>query len=91
MSDLRVKLCGVEMAGPVLAASGTFGFGGEYADICDLSCLGGISGKGLTLHGQPGNQGERLWETPAGLNNSIGLQTPACSTLLTWNCPRCWS
>ena len=57
MSDLRVKLCGVEMAGPVVAASGTFGFGGEYADICDLSCLGGISGKGLTLHGQPGNQG----------------------------------
>ena len=45
MSDLRVKLCGVEMAGPVVAASGTFGFGGEYADICDLSCLGGISGK----------------------------------------------
>ena len=73
MSDLRVKLCGVEMAGPVVAASGTFGFGGEYADICDLSCLGGISGKGLTLHGQPGNQGERLWETPAGLINSIGL------------------
>ena len=76
MSDLRVKLCGVEMAGPVVAASGTFGFGGEYADICDLSCLGGISGKGLTLHGQPGNQGERLWETPAGLINSIGLQNP---------------
>ena len=76
MSDLRVKLCGVEMAGPVVAASGTFGFGSEYADICDLRCLGGISGKGLTLHGQPGNQGERLWETPAGLINSIGLQNP---------------
>ena len=39
MSDLRVKLCGVEMAGPVVAASGTFGFGGEYADICDLCLL----------------------------------------------------
>lgn len=76
MSDLRVKLCGVEMAGPVVAASGTFGFGSEYADICDLTRLGGISGKGLTLYGQPGNEGERLWETPAGLINSIGLQNP---------------
>ena len=76
MSDLRVNLCGVEMAGPVVAASGTFGFGSEYADICDLRMLGGVSGKGLTLYGQPGNRGERLWETPAGLINSIGLQNP---------------
>ena len=76
MSDLRVNVCGIEMAGPVVAASGTFGFGMEYADICDMSRIGGISGKGLTLHGQPGNLGERLWETPSGIINSIGLQNP---------------
>lgn len=76
MADKRVQLCGRWLAGPVIGASGTFGFGTEYKDIVDLSKLGGISGKGLTLHGQPGNQGERLWETPAGLMNSIGLQNP---------------
>ena len=62
--------------GPVVAASGTFGFGPEYAGIEDLRLLGGISGKGLTLNGQPGNEGERLYETPSGLMNSIGLQNP---------------
>lgn len=76
MADMRVNLLGHVMNGPVIAASGTFGFGMEYADICDLSVLGGISGKGLTLNGQAGNQGERLWETPSGVMNSIGLQNP---------------
>ena len=76
MSDLHVDFLGRRLAGPVIAASGTFGFGEEYAGIEDLSLLGGICGKGLTLHGQPGNRGERLWETPSGLINSIGLQNP---------------
>ena len=65
MADLRVNLFGKQLAGPVIAASGTFGFGPEYAGIEDLRVLGGISGKGLTLNGQPGNDGERLLETPA--------------------------
>ena len=60
MADLRVNLFGKQLAGPVIAASGTFGFGPEYAGIEDLRVLGGISGKGLTLNGQPGNDGERL-------------------------------
>ena len=55
MSDLHVNFLGKTLAGPVVAASGTFGFGEEYAAIEDLRLLGGISGKGLTLHGQPGN------------------------------------
>lgn len=74
--DLRVEFLGKLLAGPVIAASGTFGFGQEYAELEDLPRLGGISGKGLTLRGQPGNPGERLLETPAGLMNSIGLQNP---------------
>ena len=72
MADLHVDFLGKRLAGPVIAASGTFGFGPEYAGIEDLRVLGGISGKGLTLHGQYGNKGERLWETPSGLINSIG-------------------
>ena len=76
MADLRVNLFGKQLASPVIAASGTFGFGPEYAGIEDLRVLGGISGKGLTLNGQPGNDGERLLETPSGLMNSIGLQNP---------------
>ena len=63
MADLHVDFLGKRLAGPVIAASGTFGFGPEYAGIEDLRVLGGISGKGLTLNGQPGNEGERLYET----------------------------
>ncbi|MDD4850064.1 MAG: dihydroorotate dehydrogenase [Gemmiger sp.] len=87
MSDLRVPFLGLEMAGPVVAASGTFGFGPEYQDIEDLRLLGGISGKGLTLAGQPGNRGERLLETPAGLMNSIGLQNPGVQHFIDHELP----
>ena len=90
MADLHVDFLGKRLAGPVIAASGTFGFGPEYAGIEDLRVLGGISGKGLTLNGQPGNEGERLYETPSGLMNSIGLQNPGvCSTLSTTSCLPC--
>lgn len=75
-SCLAVTLCGVPLATPVIGASGTFGFGAEYADIVDMAWLGAVSGKGLTLEGKPGNSGERLYETPSGLINSIGLQNP---------------
>ena len=74
--------------GPVIAASGTFGFGPEYAGIEDLRVLGGISGKGLTLNGQPGNDGERLLETPSGLMNSIGLQNPGVRHFVKTSCLR---
>ena len=82
MADLHVDFLGKRLAGPVIAASGTFGFGPEYAGIEDLRVLGGISGKGLTLNGQPGNEGERLYETPSGLMNSIGLQNPGVQQLI---------
>ncbi|MEE0800101.1 MAG: dihydroorotate dehydrogenase [Gemmiger sp.] len=87
MADLRVNLFGRQLAGPVIAASGTFGFGPEYADIEDLTRLGGISGKGLTLYGQPGNPGERLLETPSGLMNSIGLQNPGVEHFIRHELP----
>jgi dihydroorotate dehydrogenase (NAD+) catalytic subunit len=75
-NPLSLTLCGVALQNPVIAASGTFGFGREYAEIMDVSRLGGISGKGLTLHGSAGNKGARVYETPAGMLNSIGLENP---------------
>ena len=75
-NPLSLTLCGVPLKNPVIAASGTFGFGHEYAEMLDVSRLGGISGKGLTLRGSAGNRGERIFETPSGLLNSIGLENP---------------
>ena len=76
MNPLVTDLLGVTLKNPIIAASGTFGFGHEYAELFDVSRLGGISGKGLTLHGSLGNNGMRILETPAGLLNSIGLENP---------------
>ncbi|NLX62983.1 MAG: dihydroorotate dehydrogenase [Tissierellia bacterium] len=76
MIKTRVNICGVEFKNPVIAASGTFGFGREYSDFFPLSKLGGISTKGLTLEKREGNKGIRIYETTGGLLNSIGLQNP---------------
>lgn len=77
MSELlKTNLLGVELKNPVIAASGTFGFGREYGELFDISKLGGISSKGLTLNPCPGNNGIRVWETPSGMLNSIGLENP---------------
>lgn len=74
--SLKVNICGIEFNNPVIAASGTFGFGKEFADYIDINKLGGISSKGLTLHKNLGNKGIRIYETAAGIMNSIGLQNP---------------
>ncbi|MCR5614227.1 dihydroorotate dehydrogenase [Treponema sp.] len=74
--DLSVKIRDVVLQNPVIGSSGTFGFGVEYKDVFDVNKLGGISSKGLTLEPRQGNTGVRLWETPSGLMNSIGLQNP---------------
>ena len=74
--DLSVNIAGVIFPNPVIASSGTFGFGTEYASLFDVNRLGGISSKGLTLEPRQGNDGIRVWETPSGLMNSIGLQNP---------------
>lgn len=76
MADLRVNLCGFELKNPIIMASGTFGFGKEYGEIYDVSQLGGISSKGLTLVAKPGNEGMRVHETASGMMNSVGLENP---------------
>ncbi|MDU3827386.1 MAG: dihydroorotate dehydrogenase [Peptostreptococcus sp.] len=76
MADLRVNLCGKELKNPIIMASGTFGFGREYNEIYDISVLGGVSSKGLTLEARPGNEGMRVHETPSGMINSVGLENP---------------
>jgi len=74
--DLSVDIAGVKLKNPVMAASGTFGYGREYEGLLDISALGAICTKGLTLNPRQGNEGIRLHETPSGLMNSIGLQNP---------------
>ena len=74
--DLSVNIAGVPFKNPVVAASGTFGFGEEYNELYDVGCLGGICSKGLTLHPKDGNEGIRVWETASGMMNSVGLQNP---------------
>jgi len=76
MSDLSVSVAGVAFRNPVVAASGTFGYGTEYSRVVDVPRLGGICSKGLTLEPKPGNAGQRLLETASGLINSIGLENP---------------
>lgn len=76
MNKLKVKFGKVEFKNPVITASGTFGFGKEYNEIFDINILGGIATKGLTLNKRKGNKGIRVWETPSGMMNSVGLENP---------------
>lgn len=74
---LKTTFCGIPMKNPIVAASGTFGFGLEYRDYLDLSHdVGAISVKGLTLEPRSGNRGVRIAETPSGILNCIGLENP---------------
>jgi len=72
---------------PIIAASGSFGFGREYNDLYDVSILGGISTKGLTLNKREGNSGIRVWETASGMMNSVGLQNPGIKKFITDELP----
>lgn len=74
--DMAVNIGGLKLKNPVIAASGTFGFGREHSAFMDLNRLGGISVKGLTLEPRQGNKPPRVAETPAGMLNSVGLQNP---------------
>lgn len=87
MSNLKVDICGVQLKNPVIAASGTFGFGREFEKYMDLSKIGGISSKGLTYFKKDGNKGIRIHETPSGLMNSIGLQNPSVKTFIEEELP----
>jgi len=85
--DLRVNLCGVELINPVIAASGCFNFGREYAEYYDLSQLGGICVKGLTPERREGNAPPRIAETASGMLNSVGLQNPGIEAFLSDELP----
>ncbi|MCX7922943.1 MAG: dihydroorotate dehydrogenase [Clostridia bacterium] len=85
--DLSVEIAGVKFKNPVMAASGTFGFGREFADYMDLNGLGAISVKGLTLAPRPGNKPPRIAETPAGILNSVGLQNPGVEAFIKEELP----
>ncbi len=76
MADLRVNLCGVTLKNPVIPASGTFGFGREYHEIYDISILGAVATKGLTLRPRAGNPTPRIAERRGVILNAVGLQNP---------------
>ncbi|MDE6442646.1 MAG: dihydroorotate dehydrogenase [Clostridia bacterium] len=87
MSDLSVKVCGVTLKNPVIAASGTFGFGREYNEIYDISQIGGISTKGMTLQPRLGNPVPRIAEGKSVILNAVGLQNPGVDHFIKYDLP----
>lgn len=87
MANLKVNVAGVELNSPLIAASGTFGFGKEYAEFYPLSNLGGISCKGITLEQRQGNPAPRVTETPSGMLNAVGLQNPGVEHFINNDLP----
>ena len=86
--DLRVSLCGIDLKNPVIAASGTFGYGIEFEDVVHLERLGGFVVKGLSREPMAGNPPPRLYETPAGMLNSIGLQNIGARSFVEEKLPK---
>lgn len=86
--NTKVTLCGIELANPVIPASGTFGYGAEFAALYDINCLGTFSFKGTTREPRFGNPGPRIAEAPAGLLNSVGLQNPGVDAVIAEELPR---
>ncbi len=80
--NLQTNIGRLELKNPVMTASGTFGYGLEYADFCHLNALGGMVLKGTTLHPREGNPYPRMAETPAGMLNAVGLQNKGVRTLI---------
>jgi dihydroorotate dehydrogenase (NAD+) catalytic subunit len=86
--DLSVSFAGIELKNPVIAASGTFGYGVEFEDVVHLDKLGGFVVKGLSREPMIGNPPPRLWETAAGMLNAIGLQNIGAAAFLEEKLPR---
>src|SRR5579871_2946004 len=86
--DLSVSFAGITFKNPVIAASGTFGYGVEYEDIVSLEKLGGFVTKGLSREAMAGNPPPRLFETAAGMLNSVGLQNIGARAFLTEKLPQ---
>ena len=85
---MQVDLAGVTMKTPVTTASGTFGFGLEFTDFLNLDHIGAITVKGTTLKPRPGNKGQRVVETPAGVLNCVGLENPGVEFFLKETLPQ---
>ena len=88
MGRLSVSLCGIELDNPVIPASGTFGYGYEFAEIYDINCLGTFSFKGTTREGRFGNPTPRIAETPGGMLNAVGLQNPGVDRVIAEELPK---
>ena len=80
--NTSVNLCGINLENPVIAASGTFGYGREYAELYDINCLGTFSFKGTTLEPRFGNPTPRIAECPDGMINAVGLQNPGVDAVI---------
>ena len=85
--DLHVELPGLHLKNPIIPASGCFGFGREFAELYDLSLLGGIAIKSATPHSRFGNPTPRVAETPCGMLNAIGLQNPGVDVIMERELP----
>ena len=86
--DTKVTLCGIEIDNPVIPASGTFGYGYEFAELYDINCLGTFSFKGTTGERRFGNDTPRIAECPSGMLNSVGLQNPGVDAVISEELPR---
>jgi len=87
-ADLCVTFAGIELKNPIIAASGTFGYGIEFEDVVHLDKLGGFVVKGLSREAMTGNPPPRLWETAAGMLNAIGLQNIGAAAFLAEKMPK---
>lgn len=88
MGRLSVNLCGIELDNPVIPASGTFGYGYEYAELYDINCLGTFSFKGTTKDPRFGNPTPRIAECSSGMINAVGLQNPGVDAVISQELPK---
>ncbi|MBQ8879373.1 MAG: dihydroorotate dehydrogenase [Clostridia bacterium] len=88
MVNTKVTLCGIEMDNPIIPASGTFGFGYEFAELYDINMLGSFSFKGTTLEPRFGNPTPRIAECASGMLNAVGLQNPGVEKVISEELPR---
>ncbi len=88
MVNLSVALCGIPLENPIIPASGTFGFGYEFAELYDINCLGTFSMKGTTAQPRFGNPAPRIAECPQGMLNAVGLQNPGVEKVISEELPK---
>ncbi|MBQ2746852.1 MAG: dihydroorotate dehydrogenase, partial [Firmicutes bacterium] len=88
MGSLKVNLCGIELDNPVIPASGTFGYGYEYAELYDINVLGTFSFKGTTKDARFGNPTPRIAECTSGMINAVGLQNPGVDKVISEELPK---